>query len=359
MSVLFQSSVYQAFIYQLDQLIQSNDNSDAVKNCTQLYHHTIVSDKLLLLGVNISKPIDFKGEDEEFIRSMDDIKEGIDIGYTVLYDGNELPVLSGTSYNSIIKQQLITKYLSNKHYSRSPDNVIITAVTKINISDNFHGLPLQLRVIVSYPLHHQRLFPNKYRRTAQQREIDIRQLLDISKYPLPKTLSKSMFIPIIIAVPVDVKVIVRSLTLDTSLLFVSIMNAHETAYFKIFSFDLQLERTSYKLASELESHSHHYLDQINIMNSLHYRDLFDIVLMNQDNNCNHEYITLPSKETYTIAYKVSIKKPHYLESYIQRHHHATALRQKDLFSYGSLIRFSVFYMTIITIIIITHFTDNH
>lgn len=339
MSVLFQSSVYQAFIHQLDQLIQGNDDSDAVKDCTQLYHHTIVSDKLLLLGVNISKPIDFKGEDEEFIRSIDAIKEGIDIGYTVLYDGNELPVMSGTSYNSIIKQQLITKYLSNKHYSRSSNTVIIKAVTKLNISDNFHGLPLQLRVIVSFPLHHQRLFPNNYRRTAQQREIDIRQLLDISKYPLPKTLCKFMFIPIRIAVPIDVKIIVRTLTLDTSLICISITNTHEKASFKIFSFDLQLERTSYKLASELDNHSHHYLDQINVMNSLHYRDLFDIVLMNQDNDSNHEYVTLPSKETYTIAYKVSIKKPHYLESYIQRHHHATALRQKDhLLSYGNLIR---------------------
>jgi len=338
--VLFQSSVYQAFVYQLDQLIQSSEDEDSFKN-TQ--YHTIVSDKLLLLGVNISKPVDYKGDDDEFVRSMEIIKEGIDIGYTVLFDDIEIPVLSGASYNSIIKQQLITKYLSNKHYSSSPNSVIITVVSKINISDKFHGLPLQLKVIVSLPLHRHRLFPNK--RRTDQLEIDIRQLLDLSKYPLPKTLSKSMIIPIRVTVPLEVKVNVRSLTLDSSLLCISITNTHDIASFKIFSFDLQLERTSYKLASELDDYSRYYLDQINIMNSLHYYDLFDLVLMNHDTNHDHDYVTLPSKETYTIAYKVSIKKPHYLESYLQRHQHnhhhcppgIFPLLQNEL-SYGNLIR---------------------
>ena len=148
---------------------------------------SILMDQLFLLGVEIIKPKDYKGQTDQFLMLLNKYIDSIEFSYAINSNEDDQEAIS----REISQRDLNSNYKNSddgnrnhKHYVTDYGSIIIYLITSVKASRDHINQPLELTI--SLNILQTQGKPFNQRIVMDQCELDLRFLLDLNRFrPTP------------------------------------------------------------------------------------------------------------------------------------------------------------------------------
>ena len=254
---------------------------------------SLIADIPVIIGLLIkTNPEEANSVLTRFLSPRNEI-DGISVGFSVLHEYTDvLHETSSGQVRSILPDDATTSV------SITESGVLVAFVSTLNIAKQFHHTPLQ--VVITMRMEHKQCMPFNERLISDQKELDIRLLMDLNRYRPQVAAERSVVTPVTISQPISVTFQIREVTSELTILTAHVRNLHNNINITVGDVVFHLDR----ICSTV------YEEDPTAEDTCWLKDAFHFQLMNNiDNNNrlhNSAVVTIRPCEEYTFAYAITI-----------------------------------------------------
>jgi hypothetical protein len=207
----------------------------------------LIADQHVTVGVLIKKPLSYTGTANEFYKCIEKYFECLELGFKVMYESTD--VEHETLYQETFPGAVSAFDKHSRKYAALESGFLIAYTTTPSIAAQYHRLPLVLKFTLDVVQVQGKPFNQRF--AMDQREMDVRLLIDLNRYRPQKIPQRCVISNIEVSHPVFIESFCRELGAGThSIVSITVRNTHRTVGIKVHNLAFHLERSRSSIVCE-------------------------------------------------------------------------------------------------------------